>query len=1631
MIPTHFVFKVCLASSDQSSPALNRKYSYTGTVLAEDVYKGLHTRAEQSFNLLPGTYDLAITVPLNEHPLPLESYAQFRETLNFVFLDPNPFKIDYRSRTVLTFVVTPKPLSQRDHATAAGDSRRSDVRHKGRLPPLRRCMLRPASSFMHSVSPIFESPERRFQTYGSSGRPTFPSTNASQAFLELLNTDTSTQHSGDGVPPSVCPPEVVHPAIDVQPSVGVSSEGSSLFNKPCTTFQSTSSTLASLQETNRQIREQRRDLVRAVNQGVARKLAGFAMGPHRQTHMARTIPTHNSRETPSTGSSTVPDGRKPACDNGVSQKVDRVINPTYDVGPSQNEDAAINFELPEHQQNYPYFVNPHFNFSNLKSNTESQFAGIYNTIISQAFHSNPRYTVIAQVRSGITIIEVYYRADNDIIRPVLVAQCFPLGALSGASGRKQADDLIRARFISVSSHVAIPRFHALSLCGSKTRFYMLDTSSGLILPKHENIPAPNRVLPRDFLGNAWQCDLTTSIGISTLKSVLADVRAMSEGLTTAQAHIRLHLLNEVTGRLLRPLSSGSVDVGNAPPSHNAVQQTMPGAFTPESSVLENPDGVTYLSSFANLSSQATWPDGLFSEGGGPVYSIGNLNRVIHAFFGTTDFIVSPAALFPVHSGGGSVLRFIVRNSKEHPVLLVQVSPTLATAQDRHETDMLMRQFYEHSWGSCVLPQLHGISVSHHSVRFYTLDTITRLISPISDSMPSINHVLPHNYLANAWNYHLSSQACFEKLKDVVIASMRAPSLTVKDSYADYVRYNTESFRVLNHYISDGSGLASPHDEADSEAPQETPTVHSSTVIDRSPTIGSMISNSTYSNSHRYVKENDSYSNKHALGESNLTPQVQLTSESPQETLAVHFGIVCDGCARTIKGVRAKCNDCPDYDLCPVCYPLRFDFHADLHEFALHATPLESPDNMADALVKVVSARTADEAHRSVIICDRCSKKITGIRAKCSHLNCPDFDLCDKCYPVRGEMHPADHTFSITTMETDARDGDAQAPAHKPGTKVQFPGAKVVHMADCDLCGKGICGTRWKCVECEDWDCCEGCLDGVQAHHPFHQLLPITCPDIVKPEVREPVRHRNILCDGCNKEIVGVRYKCTHPSCDDYDLCSGCESHPIPRHDSDHVMLKIRDSQTWEANSRLAHKFNIAPCDHSRSSAPLVARTGKAVVDENVVPPMPQITHTGYAVVIRPPDSQFKTPVARTSYAVLASSGGSCSIHSSNSTENSVVIDHPKESRLTSLSESFAPGTSTSDQTQCDEREDSLTADIPSVPEVERTSSLAAGSGSPAQQPSFQTPTGEVYESPLVVTLATPEPTQGRFEVDDSSLNDISTTSRISEFKVSAQHPTPTSHAGAPSAKNVISTSTSPISCTSELTARYVSDLNLADGTAVSAGSRFTKIWLVHNSGSVSWPVGTQIAFTGGFSNGAGTAFSVPSALPNEVVEVAVDSMAPDESGEYCQFWRLMNPSGVKFGDRLWLRLKVVMGGDQLGVNDSAISSLSASASFHLPRFTASGTLESSTSAASPPVNELRAHAESLVSSLNQVEANENRGTSEHTHSLTVGSDAEFESEWSHEQFNSSLGQSTPDDADDFEIVTDSDSSSDGESVVEV
>jgi hypothetical protein len=63
-------------------------------------------------------------------------------------------------------------------------------------------------------------------------------------------------------------------------------------------------------------------------------------------------------------------------------------------------------------------------------------------------------------------------------------------------------------------------------------------------------------------------------------------------------------------------------------------------------------------------------------------------------------------------------------------------------------------------------------------------------------------------------------------------------------------------------------------------------------------------------------------------------------------------------------------------------------------------------------------------------------------------------------------------------------------------------------------------------------------------------VPSTYALAFSPQVAHPM----VACDGCDRPIVGIRYKCGY--CPDYDLCSTCERRGAEVHDPSHILLKM-------------------------------------------------------------------------------------------------------------------------------------------------------------------------------------------------------------------------------------------------------------------------------------------------------------------------------------------------------------------------------------------------------------------------------------------------------------------------------------------
>ncbi|XP_043723255.1 protein JOKA2-like [Telopea speciosissima] len=115
-------------------------------------------------------------------------------------------------------------------------------------------------------------------------------------------------------------------------------------------------------------------------------------------------------------------------------------------------------------------------------------------------------------------------------------------------------------------------------------------------------------------------------------------------------------------------------------------------------------------------------------------------------------------------------------------------------------------------------------------------------------------------------------------------------------------------------------------------------------------------------------------------------------------------------------------------------------------------------------------------------------------------------------------------------------------------------------------------------------------------------------------------------------------------------------------------------------------------------------------------------------------------------------------------------------------------------------------------------------------------------------------------------------------------------------------------CRQKLDSCFVEDVNVIDGTMMAPETQFTKIWRMRNNGTIAWPRGTHLVWIGGdqFSDKVLVELEIPvDGIPvDKELDVAVDFRAPQLPNGYVSYWRMASPSGQKFGQQVWVLIKV-------------------------------------------------------------------------------------------------------------------------------
>jgi hypothetical protein len=100
---------------------------------------------------------------------------------------------------------------------------------------------------------------------------------------------------------------------------------------------------------------------------------------------------------------------------------------------------------------------------------------------------------------------------------------------------------------------------------------------------------------------------------------------------------------------------------------------------------------------------------------------------------------------------------------------------------------------------------------------------------------------------------------------------------------------------------------------------------------------------------------------------------------------------------------------------------------------------------------------------------------------------------------------------------------------------------------------------------------------------------------------------------------------------------------------------------------------------------------------------------------------------------------------------------------------------------------------------------------------------------------------------------------------------------------------------------FVADVTVPDGTVVSTGASFTKVWRLRNCGTTDWSGLSAVRVDGRFGPGS---FLVPRVAPGRTGDLSAGMVAPSTPGRYRSTYRLRAADGHYAANSFWVDINV-------------------------------------------------------------------------------------------------------------------------------
>ncbi len=104
---------------------------------------------------------------------------------------------------------------------------------------------------------------------------------------------------------------------------------------------------------------------------------------------------------------------------------------------------------------------------------------------------------------------------------------------------------------------------------------------------------------------------------------------------------------------------------------------------------------------------------------------------------------------------------------------------------------------------------------------------------------------------------------------------------------------------------------------------------------------------------------------------------------------------------------------------------------------------------------------------------------------------------------------------------------------------------------------------------------------------------------------------------------------------------------------------------------------------------------------------------------------------------------------------------------------------------------------------------------------------------------------------------------------------------------------------------FVSDITIADNTALKPGQPFRKTWRLRNSGTCDWTTAFEAVRIGGANLGGPAAVALAEgAPPDATLDISIDLAAPTTNGTYRSNYQLRNAADTLFGVVFYVQIVV-------------------------------------------------------------------------------------------------------------------------------